>query len=762
MLSRLCIEARHCFGDSPLTLESLGPVNFLFAANGSGKTTISSTLATQPDEKEARSNWSVGQTTLRIRVFNEEYKSNVLTESISGIFNLGEDSLQIQQEISNLTQEVRTLEHKRDAAVKCIGDEVTRTGLHGEIKRETQIAAEKLFAGHKRFSNALTPIAFSGFRKDKNKFLTEAHRRFRSLDQQNLPDIVAIEDLHARAQTLAAPSNTRQTLQPPPFVELLTAEEHEFLAREFSRNHGDGVKALFSSPEHQDWINAGRHFVHPDREDCPFCQQQLPSDFLKRLNEHFSGEFDTAVQRAKELKETAHARAIRIESYLQDLEAKMEVDAEIDSASINPIIRSLRTELAATQSILEEKLSHPTSSLPAPATARTVESLALEISVINAAILEYNSLILNREVEKDRLRDDTWYHLIRSSDEWAALKRYSGQLDKKQGKIEEKRKEADQAATKAKELRTRIAELHAKVTSTRQAAVRINEILKASGFTRFHLKEADETSGGYRLVRKDGSVAFNTLSEGEKSFISFLYFWESLFGSSSSDTSPEDVVVVLDDPISSMDSDILFIVASFVRDAAKHALSDCSNIRQLIVMTHNTQFHQEAAFETSSVKGKYKYFRLLKSNGDVTRLAVDGNVSRVKGNYSLLWDAVVEAASSEDSTDPVHVGLLNICRRIIEGYFKFTGVATNGQEFNASVSDKRVLSMFDIWANAGSHAISDDLDYSSNVTSTYHFLRLFRKFFVAAGQAGHFDLMIQASKGGHLLEGDGIFASVSE
>lgn len=61
-------------------------------------------------------------------------------------------------------------------------------------------------------------------------------------------------------------------------------------------------------------------------------------------------------------------------------------------------------------------------------------------------------------------------------------------------------------------------------------------------------------------------MAETTLSEGEITFITFLYFLQLTKGSIDKDSISEDRILVIDDPVSSLDSNILFIVSSLLKD----------------------------------------------------------------------------------------------------------------------------------------------------------------------------------------------------
>ena len=50
-----------------------------------------------------------------------------------------------------------------------------------------------------------------------------------------------------------------------------------------------------------------------------------------------------------------------------------------------------------------------------------------------------------------------------------------------------------------------------------------------------------------------------------RNFVSFLYFYHLLKGSWSESGVTTDRVVVIDDPVSSLDADVLFIVSTLIR-----------------------------------------------------------------------------------------------------------------------------------------------------------------------------------------------------
>ena len=104
----------------------------------------------------------------------------------------------------------------------------------------------------------------------------------------------------------------------------------------------------------------------------------------------------------------------------------------------------------------------------------------------------------------------------------------------------------------------------------------------------------------YEVIRPDGTVA-EKLSEGERNFIAYLYYYHLVKGSLSSEA-VKDKIVPIDDPVSSMDSGALFIVSAFVREMIEVCYNNTdyrSNkvdgyyIKQVFILTHNVYFHKK-------------------------------------------------------------------------------------------------------------------------------------------------------------------------
>ena len=191
-------------------------------------------------------------------------------------------------------------------------------------------------------------------------------------------------------------------------------------------------------------------------------------------------------------------------------------------------------------------------------------------------------------------------------------------------------------ATKAAEIRV----LEKETTSLQPTIAEINALLSSFGFQSFLLAKADNGTC-YKLIRQDGGDAKETLSEGEKSFITFLYFYHLLKGSESETGMTADRVVVFDDPVSSLDSDILFIVSSLIKGLFDEVRAERGHIRQIFVLTHNVYFHMEITFNNRRKKEALleETFWIVRKSDSVSKLEKH-NSNPIKTSYELLWSEV--------------------------------------------------------------------------------------------------------------------------
>lgn len=194
-------------------------------------------------------------------------------------------------------------------------------------------------------------------------------------------------------------------------------------------------------------------------------------------------------------------------------------------------------------------------------------------------------------------------------------------------------------------------------------------MLKAYHFTNFKFAHT-QNRGNYRLIRSNGQDVNQTLSEGEKTFVTFLYFMHLLNGSNNRDLKTENKVVVINDPISSLDSNVLFIVSNLILKLIDEVRNNQSNAVQVFILTHNVYFHKEITYLKNRSQGKRRAdetFWTIRKVNDVTEVEPHES-NPIKTSYELMWQELKYARNSSSMT------VQKLIRRIIENYSKYSGI----------------------------------------------------------------------------------------
>ena len=299
----------------------------------------------------------------------------------------------------------------------------------------------------------------------------------------------------------------------------------------------------------------------------------------------------------------------------------------------------------------------------------------------------------------------------------------------------------------------------------------INKTLIDSGFQRFHLKKKgnkDVDKNRYVIVRDDNTIA-KGLSEGERNFIAFLYFYHKVFGRESSNEVFQDRIVVIDDPVSSMDSSSLFIVSSLIRNL----ISICYNngtpahrdaprfIKQMFALTHNAYFMQEISYDRIKQHHAVSFY-LIKKNDNVSKithcfkedeLGIKYNYSPVQNSYAALWREYKEVKSA--------VALKRVMRHILEHYFiQVSGFQeqdlhgrifaddsifndANGIRDTALVNSVNMLLQY---VGSDQQGFNAGFDYVDDTEDIAALKATFKKIFEAMGQDQHYRMMMENVK----------------
>jgi len=215
-------------------------------------------------------------------------------------------------------------------------------------------------------------------------------------------------------------------------------------------------------------------------------------------------------------------------------------------------------------------------------------------------------------------------------------------------------------------------ELENKLSNETLGANEFNkELERFLGYGEISLK-FDKKLKGYKIYRNSHTEAKN-LSEGEKTAIAFIYFIIKL---KENDHKIEDYILVIDDPVSSFDSNKIFSSYAYMK-------SECENAKQIFLLTHNYNYFSlilgwfRKKKRKNSVTGEkipeYSLYRIENKIEDGRRIALlcDGGESMKQATeYDYVFYTVY---SMKDTvlTKQESIFCGNICRKLIESFLSF-------------------------------------------------------------------------------------------
>lgn len=127
-------------------------------------------------------------------------------------------------------------------------------------------------------------------------------------------------------------------------------------------------------------------------------------------------------------------------------------------------------------------------------------------------------------------------------------------------------------------------------------------------------------------------------------------------------------IIIMDDPISSLDSNILYLVSAMIKELIIEIKNGDSDVEQLFIFTHNVYFHKEASFINGrTMEDRDVNFWIVRKNNGISKIQSYEMVNPISSTYELLWKELREDKNISA------VSMQNTMRRIIENYFKIIG-----------------------------------------------------------------------------------------
>ncbi|WP_175925493.1 AAA family ATPase [Burkholderia cepacia] len=590
-------------------------LNILYGRNYSGKTTLSRIFRaletgylppnyansefTVHGDKGDVSQLTIGAHAYDVRVYNRDFVSENLNflvnqtkdGEIKTFAIVGEKNKEIEAAIASISLKLGSVDEK--AGLRYELDEKRKE--RDRTKNNHKIAFDSLDGKLRSHANdkikqnrTYGPAVYNidNIKKDiilvkKDGFVAlttdEQATKVNLIKQEVLPDITESVSITLKIETIASVAN-------------------ELLGKQIKPSQA--IQELLHDSALQLWVKQGIPLHKEKRDTCAFCRQSLPHDIWQALDSHFNQESSDLESDLDACVSLVDSEINRIPGFVtltgDKFYAEEKVSFEARKKLLEECLRIYRQDLEALRVALKTRKNSPFQPVVMPPFMHNSAEIQGYVDDINALIVKSNSKGSSLDKDKESARE-----ALRLTDVASFIADIK--YDMEQIHITELKTEADNANTAHNYAQDEITALESEITSLqgqqqdeRKGAERVNTLLNhffGHDGIKLEAKENTEKSAVRFEVMRDGKSAFN-LSEGECSLIAFCYFMAKL---EEPNNKGKDLIIYIDDPISSLDGNHIFFMFSLIESLIAKPIknADKSNgyrYHQLFISTHNLDF----------------------------------------------------------------------------------------------------------------------------------------------------------------------------
>ncbi len=735
---------------NPVEINDLKKVNFFFGNNGSGKSTIArlfyefskADILAGPFAQCLIENFDrINETIL---VFDNEFiqRNFYINKDLDGIFSLDEKNEELEENIKNeneiiLTTKNTILEKKENIQnVQNQRDQLKENILETcfQYNRKFKKDFNQIDLGGRRefFYQKLIEINQNTFTAKNISYLTEKYKK------------LYVEELIKIDNKLSL--NTFEKITD------LEITINELLNEIIVGSSDVSIAPLIEKINNSSWVEQGINFLDKEKinQKCPFCQEStITKDLLIQFEKYFDTTREEKLNKIKLAFSDYKSIVSTFDTELQNISNQKIVSSKV--LKLQNIIQKISFD---NQNEFQNKLDKPNERKK----IKSINDLKQYVKEINSIINTHNLEVDNIKQNQSELKDDVFNYIadqVKNNilDYQTKDNVYKLEIEKSEKELKTLKDNIILSVEKVKDWQT-------KTVNTQDAVDQINNILIRNNFTGFRIEKnkTENKIDKYYISRDDSEPQdeniFKTLSEGEKNFIAFLYFYQLCLKTNDTEDSAKKKIIVIDDPVSSMGSQNLFFVSTLIRGLIANnkkgggSANDFrdQNIEQVFLLTHNSYFYKEISFDKGGTYiCKVNSHYLIRKDKNLSTISPKIKYDNVSfSEYERLWNELKHDNIS-------NVSMLNCMRRILETYVNFIGLGKDIWNTLSEIDEngnnywvyRSLLSML----HDGSHKINpnEEMYYQETDDSMRENIKsIFENLFTQIGKE-HYNMMMQNS-----------------
>ncbi|GAA8235629.1 hypothetical protein HpBT150_12010 [Helicobacter pylori] len=421
----------------------------------------------------------------------------------------------------------------------------------------------------------------------------------------------------------------------------------------------------------------GREFIEkgielqkkmPDNA-CPFCTQEITNNIIQVYTSYFNKSIEQFNQDSLEVSGTLKKilEQWNIKEILQSFE-RFEPFMKKDFSTNKESLKNALDQIKALLEKLQKEVGKKEGAKNEKEFQETDKKLSENYEKFQKCVDETRNILKQKKEQKERLEK------LKTELKEARIKKAKHDSYDWQKSKEEVERKLSVLNCRHERLNRLLEKINKKLKGLydqkRPDIETINNYLKALNLPKYSLDK------DYRIVLNsdalENSEAKIILSDGEKTTLAFAYFLARLKLFYKKEDL-KNLVVVIDDPISSLDEQRIYnttcLVAKINQELAREKLSNEENKAQVFVLTHNHTFMARLI----NMIGKHaRYLQLERHQGQLKIVCKDKANGYFDTFYLLLFKEVYEFAKREtvqdDFNEAINYG--NKVRILLESFLK--------------------------------------------------------------------------------------------
>lgn len=645
--------------------------NILFGYNGNGKSSIAIGIKDEflKDPIKKHEN---------LRIFDRDYISNsLLLENTDGKIkgveaSFGKGGVDIENKVNELEKLIITKEDIDNFEASII-----------KSRTEIKIEINKIHDRRKGEANI------------QKKSKDESVERVIELYNKDYQDAKKIEVDDDKLIKINGDNSIEKQISQNEILRILTfSKTPTFLIEEVKTIFNEKFGEDISIPEYEvvQWIELGMK-IHKEGDNCKFCDSSLDySDVKLKIAKYKENKRHKAIEKLKIFKEELQNILESIRIFEQEFKSySTNIGNEVEQYFTSIIGKRIKVQSLLISCQLKIDNIEIQENFDFILLTEILEEIEESITTINkiksGQLLELRKKLINLTT---LVKGAIGLEIAKS----ATIKEKLKEVEIKEGEIKDKRE------NNRKKLLD-IQYIKQQKSLTKDFADFVSQILKDINISLKVTLDSDNRNYIIKSTNENATLTIKDISEGEKNLLALLFFYFELFADNKQQRiKPEIELIIVDDPISSMDDSNKFYILELMKNILEHPN------QQIFVLTHswvdycNLSYGKKAWEDRTDqggneIKSKYATFEIKKNNGN-SALVKSNNLEKP---YNYLFKEIFKFSLKTDEDLKTECQIYhypNVMRRIFEEWYGFK----IGRDLNfTSNLQKQIENHFSIISN---------------------------------------------------------------